>query len=300
MRNILRLIVIIVLVVYFILYYEKQENKETFLPIATETQSVTAESEIIIETTEIITTQIPVTTEIKTQEILPTTKIPNLISKKVIIEEVPFYMQNDIAINGCESVATVSALQYLGVDISINEFIDNYLETRYMYKGDDGNLISFNPEEYYVNSPYAKNGWYCFDKVIEKSVSKFLDFDAYEIVNYTGCELEVLKTDCIDKGIPVVVWTTVNMKTPRKSVNTVWKLEDGSEYVPYVNLHCVVLVGYDDNYYYFNDSLKGKEWFFKKEDVEKVYAGMGKRAIAFRKKVSKDQGMEKNRDESTY
>ncbi len=39
----------------------------------------------------------------------------------------PFIDQRDKYPTGCESVTAVMALQYAGVDITVEEFIDNYL-----------------------------------------------------------------------------------------------------------------------------------------------------------------------------
>ena len=44
------------------------------------------------------------------------------------IINVPYLDQSNAAPTGCESVTAVMLLQYLGVDIGINEFIDKYLD----------------------------------------------------------------------------------------------------------------------------------------------------------------------------
>ena len=43
--------------------------------------------------------------------------------------DVPYIDQSKRYPTGCESVSTVMALQYAGVNISVDKFIDNYLYT---------------------------------------------------------------------------------------------------------------------------------------------------------------------------
>ena len=42
--------------------------------------------------------------------------------------EVPYLDQSEAYPTGCESVSTVMLLQYLGYDISVDTFIEQYLE----------------------------------------------------------------------------------------------------------------------------------------------------------------------------
>ena len=48
--------------------------------------------------------------------------------KKII--DVPYIDQTQEWPTGCESVSAVMLLQYLGVNISVNEFIEKYLERK--------------------------------------------------------------------------------------------------------------------------------------------------------------------------
>ena len=44
--------------------------------------------------------------------------------------DVPYISQKGKYPTGCESVSTVMLLQFLGYDISVDTFIENYLECR--------------------------------------------------------------------------------------------------------------------------------------------------------------------------
>lgn len=49
-------------------------------------------------------------------------------------------------------------------------------------------------------------------------------------------------------------------------------------------MHCLLLTGYDDIYYYFNDPLEKKDCRYSKDSVETAYAGMYRQAVVILKK----------------
>lgn len=49
--------------------------------------------------------------------------------KKVCID-VPYIDQSKLYPTGCESVSTVMLLRFLGIDITVDEFIEKYLEKK--------------------------------------------------------------------------------------------------------------------------------------------------------------------------
>ena len=51
-----------------------------------------------------------------------------VVAPSSVILDVPFIDQRAKWPNGCESVSAVMALKYAGVDISVDAFIDNYLD----------------------------------------------------------------------------------------------------------------------------------------------------------------------------
>lgn len=59
-------------------------------------------------------------------------------------------------------------------------------------------------------------------------------------------------------GDPVIVWITKDLSAPRTGGCT-WLLADtGETYVPYANLHCVVLAGWDGDTCTIADPLQGR------------------------------------------
>ena len=63
-----------------------------------------------------------------------------------------------------------------------------------------------------------------------------------------------------------------------------WYLEDGSILVWPAGEHCLVLVGYSSDSYYFNDPQSGKVIEFKAEIVESVFKELGSQAICIEMK----------------
>ena len=53
--------------------------------------------------------------------------------KKVCID-VPYIDQSKLYPTGCESVSTVMLLRFLGIDITVDEFIEKYLEKKSLKK----------------------------------------------------------------------------------------------------------------------------------------------------------------------
>ena len=62
---------------------------------------------------------------------------------------------------GCESVSTVMVLQHLGIEITLQMFIDNYLPRQKFYRVGD-TLFGPDPQEFFAGNPYEKNSLGCF------------------------------------------------------------------------------------------------------------------------------------------
>ena len=44
--------------------------------------------------------------------------------------------------------------------------------------------------------------------------------------------------------------------------------------------HCLLLVGYDQDYYYFNDPTAGRQYQYEKSACEAAYQGLHSQAVA--------------------
>lgn len=184
------------------------------------------------------------------------------------------YINQDNYPTGCESVSTVMALNYKGIDITVDEFIDNYLDMDNLEKID--NLYyGENPNEYFIGNPREKSGLGCYSDCIVNACNKFIK-SPNSVKSLKDTNFSEFKA-YIDNNTPVVVWITISLKEP--VISKTWILRKSK--LPFTflgNEHCVLLVGYDDIYYYFNDSINGIVGY-RKDIVELRYAQMGKNAL---------------------
>lgn len=204
--------------------------------------------------------------------------------KNKVLLDVPYINQKKDYINACESISAVMALQYLGMDISVDDFINDYLETGEVpYYDKDGVYRGSSPWEVFPGNPTDETGWGCYAPVIVNALNKLLDKDQYDVHELYNEKISNLCKNYIDNGIPVIFWATIDMQAPYKGSS--WNLIDSDEEFTWIRpMHCVLLVGYDDDYYYFNDPWQKKAIKYKKAEVERAYRGLYQQAVAVTKK----------------
>lgn len=213
---------------------------------------------------------------------IPEAKAPEVKDNQEanIIKGVPVLSQFPEFPTGCESVSTVMALKFYGENISCARFIDEYLPKNADYYYDSGKRFGPSPYEYFIGSPRTSASYGCMAPVIEKALCDYFG-NSDRVKNTTGTELDSLCSEYIDKGIPVIMWATINMQETNPK-NT-WYLNDGTRFTWPGNEHCLVLTGYDANSYYFNDPYAGKTVKFKKQTVEDRYAELGRQSVVILK-----------------
>lgn len=173
------------------------------------------------------------------------------VMKKLL--NVPYIDQTNDWPTGCESVSTVMLLKYLGVQISMEEFVDIYLP-KCDFKEIDGELYGANPNKEFAGNPKDTESFGCYAPVIENTLNKIFKEKniGYEAINITGLDTEVILKEYIDNDIPVVYWASIDLKPT--IVGPEWKLiENGETFTWISNEHCMLLVGYDEDKLYFND-----------------------------------------------
>ncbi|MDR1713351.1 MAG: C39 family peptidase [Coriobacteriales bacterium] len=189
--------------------------------------------------------------------------------------DVPFIAQLPQWPSGCESVAAVMALDYAGVDISVADFVGNYLPrgNAPYYSGD--RLLSVNPIKAFPGDPASADGWYIFALPMSEALSKLHSGVYYS----TGGTLDDLCRQRVAHGEPVLVWITSNLSRPYLQLTVYDEDEPDTELQFIGNAHCVVLVGYDAEYFYVNDPLSGKAVAYPRETAELAFQWMGAQAI---------------------
>ena len=205
-----------------------------------------------------------------------------LSSDDLVLIDAPHIYQGIDYPNGCESVSTVMALQYLGIDMDVCTFIDQYLECGYTPIRDKK---GGNPNSVYLGDPRSPFGWGCYAPVIYRALRKFVPAEEYHVWTGAGISLESLCRDYIDRGIPVVVWATVGMiDSGAPEFYAHWTTPEGRPISYNTYLHCLLLVGYDRDHFYFNDPLvppsgRGKVTAYPKDAVEVAYNILGCQSV---------------------
>ena len=173
-------------------------------------------------------------------------------SDATIIENVPYINQNSVGMpNGCESVSAVMALKYnlpFNNSITTESFVSNYLD---MGPTPIVGGIGPDPNSVFAGNPRLSTGWGCYPPVIVNALEKFignyglsasqLSYDS----TASDLDLDSLWTTYIGNDIPIILWVTVSMTNNFQY--RYWYTPQGTQ-IEYNNkLHCVLLVGYDNN-----------------------------------------------------
>jgi len=186
--------------------------------------------------------------------------------------------------------------------------------------GAPGILIGADPYVAFPGDPRREDGWGCFAPVIATACARALTCDAssgrLEAQELTGESPDALCESWVAKGIPVIFWATIEMRPTR--TEAVWyapaadpeiapdaadpmtaaRTTAQANTAPAIELpgapgalrriewltpeHCLLLVGMDAEYYYFNDPMAGKDVRYPKDAVRAAYAAMGSQAVVVR------------------
>lgn len=194
-----------------------------------------------------------------------------------LIRNVPTIHQFPQFPTGCESVATVMALNYFGNPITVEQFVDEFLPTSRNFYMENGRHYGPSPYEYFIGNPKSSASYGCMAPVIETALRACVD-DSYTVSNLTNTSLEELCDQYIDNDIPVILWATIRMLETNPISS--WYLSDGTRFTWPGNEHCMLLVGYDDTQYYFNDPYTGKLVAYDKTLTKDRFAELGRQAVA--------------------
>ena len=167
---------------------------------------------------------------------------------------VPFIGQGHSLPTGCESVSAAMALQYLGFSVTAEDFARDHLSSAPFYRDTGGVWHGPDPRRAFVGDPHDPDALGCWAPAIKSGMSRFLAGLArdkagiYRVRNETGAELGYLCRRYIDRGIPVLIWISIDL---RPTVNGPWYRTEpeGQPFMWISNEHCVVLSGYDREHY---------------------------------------------------
>lgn len=199
-----------------------------------------------------------------------------------LIDDFPHIEQGKKYPTGCETISTLMVLRYYGYDISADTLINEYLPCAEIYSEDNGNgesiVYSSDPNEFFIGSPYDNDGFGCYSPVIAKVIKDYCGDDA-KVINRKGTKLSKLIKEYIDNDIPVILWATMNMEESWQSIT--WNITGTDDEFAWISgEHCLVLIGYDKDNYYFSDPAKHTGiTAYPKKTVEKRYAELGEQSV---------------------
>ena len=208
-------------------------------------------------------------------------------SKK--ISNVPLIGQSKLP-TGCETCSATMLLNFYGYKISETTFADKYLVKK-PFGYSNGSYTGPDPNCAFVGTPYSSNSYGAYAPIMAKCMNKYLSDKSYKAVEISGKSLEYLSGKYVAQGQPIMIWATINMLPSFKT--TTWrvnytdenaKYKLGSYYTWTAGEHCLLLTGYDKDYYYFNDPWTNTRTRYSKSLVNTRYNELGKQVVVMVKK----------------
>lgn len=220
-------------------------------------------------------TQSTVTTEKKSKK----KKTPDPDHEKAECIKVPYISQESYP-TGCELVSTSMLLAHYGFEIEPYQLIEKGYIKSVEVEWRDEKLYGGDPNKVYVGDPRKSTGYGCYSGAVKKCLEKYLEDEFFDVYNLTDMSLDDICEQYIDFGQPVMIWASIGMMPLEQREDSKWTIKDTDEEFTWLsNEHCMVLVGYDDNYYYVHDPLKQAYTAYKRSEVEKRYKEMGSQAV---------------------
>ena len=201
--------------------------------------------------------------------------------------EVPLINQNPDYPNGCEAASATMLLNYFGIDITLEDFINNYLPMSDVYEK-DGIRYGPNPAVSYAGNPKdPSRGWGVFEPVIanaittilkeQKKTNPKLEYNIYE--NDEKYSLKMAANQLNGAFTPFLIWTTIDY-TETKDIYEWFSYDEKNTYTYPKNSHVVVVTGVDENYYYINDPLKSEKNIpIEKDILETSFDSLGRQLL---------------------
>ena len=208
--------------------------------------------------------------------------------------EVPYLNQLDVVF-GCEAVSATMVLQFYGCDITWKEFTDSYLIKKPWRVDENGKRFGPDPFAAYPGDPYKdsgpNSGYGCYAPCLAKSMNKVLPQEKFVATVTSGLKLIDLVQNYVDANEPVIIWATMDMRP--SLLTSSWEIDYVDENSPYKlgdkftwngREHCLVLVGYDETRYFFNDPYKNHGLIaYDRALVEARFREQGSQSVVVRK-----------------
>lgn len=199
--------------------------------------------------------------------------------------EIQLQLQNPELPNGCEVTSLAMVLTAAGYPVDKLELYEYLPREDFSYSGNA--RLGPDPNVAFAgDAASATGGWYCLGvPILEAGDAWIMDMGGgAQMEDFTGIDQEKLDA-LLEQGTPLVVWVTQKYALPTYANYFTWTLPDGTQYVPYDNLHCVVLAGIDGDAYQIADPIRGWQTV-DKDTFWESFDAMGRRAVTLRGNAS--------------
>lgn len=203
--------------------------------------------------------------------------------------DVPLVLQNPDYPNGCEAASAVMLLNWAGIDISLSDFIDNFLPRSNVYD-ENGYRYGPDPSAYYAGNPAdLSRGWGVFEPAILNTMANITtkkyeesDENAAYILSSSNTDGKITLDALSRINQPAMIWVTQDY-SKATDVYEWFSYDRKRTYTYPKNAHVVVLTGSDAENYYINDPLKGKDIKVNKQQLSDSFNSMGAQYISIMK-----------------
>lgn len=195
-----------------------------------------------------------------------------------IMMDVPIIAQNPELKYGCEVTSLAMLLQYAGIEVDKMKLAAELPKDEDpVSKNESGDITHWgNPDHGFVGDITGKRmGYAVYANPLVQLMKQYLPD---RTINLTDKPFEDILKQLRDKK-PVVIWTTGDYKLPDR-----WEtwIHDNEEINTPLDLHAVVLVGFDSDYFYVNDPLTGKRAHpVEKKPFIDSWVSLGKQALSY-------------------
>lgn len=237
--------------------------------------------------------EVPETTEvIEETEALETDDNTKFLDVETRYLDTSYFNQDGYPV-GCELVTAQMLFAYYFQFVTVDDMIDKHYIELAKFEEKDGKIYGGDPNKKFVGDPRDKHSYGCYVGAIENMFNNYIEendlTDKFEVVDLSGIQLIDICDNYIQYGKPVMVWATIDMK-PAKLNSSSWLDRDTGKEISWIaGEHCLLLIGYDNDGYYFNDPLSGKAVHYNYEEVHPRYDELGKQAITI---IEKEQELE--------
>lgn len=202
--------------------------------------------------------------------------LPTLAGSNAMLD-VPLIKQNPELRYGCEVTSLAMMLQFAGVKTNKMDLYNKIKKDNDPLVKQNGDIIRWgDPDVGFVGDMTGRSAGYAvFDRPMIDLINVYLPGKAVNLTNKPFSELEAH----VAKGFPVVVWTTGDYRLPDRPES--W-MHGSKKIVSPLDLHAVVLVGFDSSFVYLNDPLSGgKQVKVNKQQFLQSWNALKNRAVSY-------------------